>query len=172
VLRRSSIGCSGSRTKRTGLGSGLSHSALWCRALRVRAPNSRRCYCIFGAGSCVPSDRSISGWQGARRYAHRSHRRPFPHRPTKVESEVVRENEIRKAEVAVAMPPATDAGLVFVGRIHTPWTSRMETPRRAGRTGRSAASRYSSRGVRRSTASINSSASRSFIGCTCLGVTW
>ncbi|MBV8493766.1 MAG: tRNA (N6-threonylcarbamoyladenosine(37)-N6)-methyltransferase TrmO [Alphaproteobacteria bacterium] len=42
---------------------------------------------------------------------------------------MVRENEIRKAEVAVNMPPATDAGLVFIGRIHTPWTSRMETPR-------------------------------------------
>src|SRR5262245_11384748 len=48
---------------------------------------------------------------------------------TKAEFEVVRENEIRKAEVAVATPPATDAGLVFIGRIHTPWTSRMETPR-------------------------------------------
>jgi tRNA (adenine37-N6)-methyltransferase len=46
---------------------------------------------------------------------------------------MVRENEIRKAEVAVEMPPATDAGLVFIGRIHTPWTSRMETPRQ-GRT--------------------------------------
>jgi tRNA (adenine37-N6)-methyltransferase len=46
-----------------------------------------------------------------------------------VECEVVRENEIRKAEIAVAMPSATDAGLVFIGRIGTPWTSRMETPR-------------------------------------------
>ena len=43
---------------------------------------------------------------------------------------MVRENEIRKAEVAVTLAPApTDAGLVFIGRIHTPWTSRMETPR-------------------------------------------
>ncbi|MEJ0020631.1 MAG: tRNA (N6-threonylcarbamoyladenosine(37)-N6)-methyltransferase TrmO [Acetobacteraceae bacterium] len=42
---------------------------------------------------------------------------------------MVRENEIRSAEVAVAMPEATDAGLVFIGRIHTPWTSRMVTPR-------------------------------------------
>jgi tRNA (adenine37-N6)-methyltransferase len=47
---------------------------------------------------------------------------------------MVRENEIRKGEVAVtpAQVP-TDAGLVFIGRIHTPWTSRMETPRQ-GRT--------------------------------------
>ena len=27
------------------------------------------------------------------------------------------------------MPPATDAGLIYIGRIHTPWTSRLETPR-------------------------------------------
>lgn len=32
-------------------------------------------------------------------------------------------------EVAVTPPPPTDAGLVFIGRIHTPWTSRMEAPR-------------------------------------------
>ena len=42
---------------------------------------------------------------------------------------MVRENEIRRAEVAVETPPAADAGLVFIGRIWTPWTSRMETPR-------------------------------------------
>ncbi len=43
---------------------------------------------------------------------------------------MVRESEIREAEIAVTPPPATDAGLVYIGRIHTPWTSRMETPRR------------------------------------------
>jgi tRNA (adenine37-N6)-methyltransferase len=42
---------------------------------------------------------------------------------------MVRESEIRDAEVAVTPPAATDAGLVFIGRIHTPWTSRMVTPR-------------------------------------------
>jgi tRNA-Thr(GGU) m(6)t(6)A37 methyltransferase TsaA len=42
---------------------------------------------------------------------------------------MVRENEIRPSEVAVAPPSATDAGLVFIGRIHTPWISRMVTPR-------------------------------------------
>jgi hypothetical protein len=42
---------------------------------------------------------------------------------------MVRENEIREAEIAVTPPAATDAGLVFIGRIHTPWTSRMVTPR-------------------------------------------
>ncbi|RYE95979.1 MAG: tRNA (N6-threonylcarbamoyladenosine(37)-N6)-methyltransferase TrmO [Oxalobacteraceae bacterium] len=42
---------------------------------------------------------------------------------------MVRESEIRPGEVTVTPPAATDAGLVFIGRIRTPWTSRMETPR-------------------------------------------
>lgn len=48
---------------------------------------------------------------------------------------MVRENEIREGERAVVMPPASDAGLVFIGRIHTPWTSRMMTPRQGRRDG-------------------------------------
>lgn len=42
---------------------------------------------------------------------------------------MVRENEIRDAEVSVAPPEANDAGLVFIGRIRTPWTSRLMCPR-------------------------------------------
>lgn len=42
---------------------------------------------------------------------------------------MVRLNEIRRNEVSVAPPPATDAGLVFIGRIRTPWTDRLECPR-------------------------------------------
>ncbi|TDR93209.1 tRNA (N6-threonylcarbamoyladenosine(37)-N6)-methyltransferase TrmO [Enterovirga rhinocerotis] len=42
---------------------------------------------------------------------------------------MVRRNEIREGEVAVAMPPAEDAGLVFIGRIRTPWTDRLACPR-------------------------------------------
>jgi tRNA-Thr(GGU) m(6)t(6)A37 methyltransferase TsaA len=42
---------------------------------------------------------------------------------------MVRENEIREAEVAVTLPTTADAGLFFIGRITTPWTSRLETPR-------------------------------------------
>jgi tRNA (adenine37-N6)-methyltransferase len=42
---------------------------------------------------------------------------------------MVREDEIRDAEVAVDSPAATDAGLVFIGTIRTPWASRLETPR-------------------------------------------
>ncbi|SDR55613.1 tRNA-Thr(GGU) m(6)t(6)A37 methyltransferase TsaA [Rhizobiales bacterium GAS113] len=42
---------------------------------------------------------------------------------------MVRLNEIRAHEVAVDAPAATDAGLVFIGRIYTPWTSRLTCPR-------------------------------------------
>ena len=45
---------------------------------------------------------------------------------------MVRENEIRKAEVAVALPVATDAGLVFIGRIRTPFTSLAACPKNVG----------------------------------------
>jgi tRNA-Thr(GGU) m(6)t(6)A37 methyltransferase TsaA len=42
---------------------------------------------------------------------------------------MVRESEIRAGEVAVQAPARSDAGLVFIGRIHTPWTLRLMTPR-------------------------------------------
>ena len=42
---------------------------------------------------------------------------------------MVRENELREGEVSIELPPTQDAGLVFIGRIRTPWTSRLETPR-------------------------------------------
>ena len=42
---------------------------------------------------------------------------------------MVREDEIRAAERAVEWPDATDAGLIFIGRIRSPWTSRMDCPR-------------------------------------------
>jgi len=42
---------------------------------------------------------------------------------------MVRENEIRTSELAVEMPATTDAGLVFIGRIRTPWQSRLVCPR-------------------------------------------
>lgn len=42
---------------------------------------------------------------------------------------MVRKDEIRAAERAVTPPEATDAGLIFIGRIHTPWTSRSDCPR-------------------------------------------
>ncbi|MFF9551267.1 tRNA (N6-threonylcarbamoyladenosine(37)-N6)-methyltransferase TrmO [Methylobacterium fujisawaense] len=42
---------------------------------------------------------------------------------------MVRLNEIRAGETAVALPAAHDAGLIYVGRIHTPWTDRLACPR-------------------------------------------
>lgn len=48
---------------------------------------------------------------------------------------MVRENEIRENEVSVTPPEPTDAGLTFIGRISTPWTSRMETPRQGRQDG-------------------------------------
>ncbi|WP_374441992.1 tRNA (N6-threonylcarbamoyladenosine(37)-N6)-methyltransferase TrmO [Stella sp.] len=42
---------------------------------------------------------------------------------------MVRLNEVRPGEVAVAAPAADDAGLTFIGRIRTPWASRLECPR-------------------------------------------
>jgi tRNA-Thr(GGU) m(6)t(6)A37 methyltransferase TsaA len=48
---------------------------------------------------------------------------------------MVRYNEIREGEIAVTPPPATDAGLVFIGRIHTPWTDRLLTPRQGRQDG-------------------------------------
>ena len=42
---------------------------------------------------------------------------------------MVRLNEIRDGEASVLPPPATDAGLIFIGRIHTPWTDRLPCPR-------------------------------------------
>jgi len=48
---------------------------------------------------------------------------------------MVRLNEIRPGELAVDMPAATDAGLVFIGRICTPWTDRLACPRQGRRDG-------------------------------------
>ena len=42
---------------------------------------------------------------------------------------MVRENQIRENEVAVSPPEPVDAGLTFIGRIRTPWESRLMCPR-------------------------------------------
>src|ERR1700747_278478 len=39
-------------------------------------------------------------------------------------------SELRQGEVAVALPPQSDAGLYFIGTIHTPWRTREECPKR------------------------------------------
>ena len=48
---------------------------------------------------------------------------------------MVRLNEIRSGEVQVDLPPSTDAGVYFIGRIHTPWTDRLKTPRQGRQDG-------------------------------------
>jgi tRNA-Thr(GGU) m(6)t(6)A37 methyltransferase TsaA len=42
---------------------------------------------------------------------------------------MTREAELRNGEVAIELPERRDAWLIFIGRIRTPWTSRLETPR-------------------------------------------
>ena len=48
---------------------------------------------------------------------------------------MVREDEMRPGEKAIAWPGADDAALVFIGRIQTPWTSRMDCPRQGRQDG-------------------------------------
>ena len=43
--------------------------------------------------------------------------------------------DIRTGETMVEAPSADDAGLVFIGRIHTPWTDRLECPRQGRKDG-------------------------------------
>jgi tRNA-Thr(GGU) m(6)t(6)A37 methyltransferase TsaA len=38
---------------------------------------------------------------------------------------------IREGEQAVTLPAATDAGVYFIGRIHTPWKTRQDCPKNA-----------------------------------------
>lgn len=37
--------------------------------------------------------------------------------------------ELREGEVAVAVPDRTDANLIFIGAIHTPWRTRADAPK-------------------------------------------
>ena len=42
---------------------------------------------------------------------------------------------LRPGEIAVALPPAMDAGVYFIGRIRTPWRSRADCPKRGSADG-------------------------------------
>ncbi|HEX3501048.1 MAG TPA: tRNA (N6-threonylcarbamoyladenosine(37)-N6)-methyltransferase TrmO [Stellaceae bacterium] len=48
---------------------------------------------------------------------------------------MVRKNELRAGETAIEAPPPNDAGLVFIGRIHTPWQDRLICPRQGRQDG-------------------------------------
>ncbi len=39
------------------------------------------------------------------------------------------DEDLRANELAVAFPEHMDAGIIFIGRIRTPWTSRLDCPR-------------------------------------------
>ncbi len=45
------------------------------------------------------------------------------------------DDEMRPGEISVALPAEFDAGLYFIGRIRTPWSSRAECPRRGAHDG-------------------------------------
>ena len=45
------------------------------------------------------------------------------------------DNDLRVGERAVELPAATDAGLYFIGVIHTPWQTRQECPKRGAADG-------------------------------------
>src|ERR1700676_2012153 len=40
------------------------------------------------------------------------------------------ESDLRPGEMAVELPPESDAGIYFIGTIHTPWKTRQECPKR------------------------------------------
>ena len=40
------------------------------------------------------------------------------------------EDELRPGEAAAALPASTDAGIYFIGIIHTPWRRRRDCPKR------------------------------------------
>jgi tRNA-Thr(GGU) m(6)t(6)A37 methyltransferase TsaA len=42
----------------------------------------------------------------------------------------MREDGLRPGEIAVKLPPRTDAGIYFIGTIRTPWHTRQECPKR------------------------------------------
>jgi tRNA-Thr(GGU) m(6)t(6)A37 methyltransferase TsaA len=48
---------------------------------------------------------------------------------------MTRENTLRTAERTVPWPDRTDAGVIFIGRIRTPWTSRVDCPRQGRKDG-------------------------------------
>ena len=45
------------------------------------------------------------------------------------------ENEIRAGELAIETPNASNAGLVFIGTIRTPWKTREDAPRQGSHNG-------------------------------------
>jgi tRNA (adenine37-N6)-methyltransferase len=45
------------------------------------------------------------------------------------------DSDLRPGEVAIELPPQTDAGIYFIGTIRTPWRTRQECPKRGSTDG-------------------------------------
>jgi tRNA (adenine37-N6)-methyltransferase len=45
------------------------------------------------------------------------------------------DSKLRQGEAAIELPPQTDAGVYFIGTIHTPWRTRQECPKRGSADG-------------------------------------
>jgi tRNA-Thr(GGU) m(6)t(6)A37 methyltransferase TsaA len=53
-----------------------------------------------------------------------------PHRQAMTQGTPTTDEDLRVGEAAVALPPRTDAGVYFIGIIHTPWQQRAACPKR------------------------------------------
>jgi tRNA (adenine37-N6)-methyltransferase len=47
----------------------------------------------------------------------------------------LKDGDLRAGEAAVELPATTDAGVYFIGTIHTPWRTRSECPKRGSADG-------------------------------------
>jgi tRNA-Thr(GGU) m(6)t(6)A37 methyltransferase TsaA len=47
-----------------------------------------------------------------------------------IDNQNTMESALRPGEVVTELPAATDAGVYFIGTIHTPWRTRRECPKR------------------------------------------
>jgi len=45
------------------------------------------------------------------------------------------ETDLRAGEIVVVLPAAADAGVYFIGKIHTPWRTRQDCPKRGSMDG-------------------------------------
>ena len=57
------------------------------------------------------------------------------HSPLMADEPAGGESGLRPGERAVSLPPAPDAGVFFIGTIHTPWRTRAECPKRGSADG-------------------------------------
>lgn len=56
--------------------------------------------------------------------------RPNGIQPDSIRANSIRANSIRAGEITASPPEQTDVGVYFIGRVHTPWATRRDCPRR------------------------------------------